>query len=101
LGGAAAAVANYFIHLAVAGAPAVAAITIALAGAAGGAAGGLILKAFFSEESLFGAGEDEFGATVTAGEGFVGVHREYLLILSSRLTFVVTSGPYKLSLDQS
>jgi hypothetical protein len=74
LGGAAAAVANYFVHLALAGAPAVAAIAIALVGAAGGAAGGLVLKAFFSEESLFGAREYELGATVTAGKSFVGVH---------------------------
>ena len=74
LGGAAAAVANYFIHLAVAGAPVVAAITVALVGPAAGAAGGLILKALLSEESLFRGGEYEFGATVTAGKSFVGVH---------------------------
>ena len=93
LSGAAAAVANYIIHLAVAGTPAVTAITVALVGPAGGAAGRLILKAFFSEESLFRGGEYEFGAAVTAGKGFVGVHRKYLLILPSRFNFVVTNGP--------
>jgi hypothetical protein len=73
LGGGAAAVADYFVHLtiAVASAPAIA---IALVGSAGRTTAGLILKALFGEESLFRRGEDELGAAVTAGKGFVGVH---------------------------
>ena len=74
LSGVSAAIANCIIHLAVACSPVVSAITIALVGVAGGAAGRLILKAFLNDEILFRSGEYEFGAIITEGKGFVGVY---------------------------
>ena len=70
LGGAAAAIADHFVHLAFATVAAV----LTTGGAAGGAAAGLVLEALFSEESLFGSGEHEFVAAFTAGERFVLIH---------------------------
>jgi hypothetical protein len=66
LGGSAAAVADDFIHLAIAAASA-SSITITFVGPAGRATAWFIREALFSEESLFGTGENEFGAAVTAG----------------------------------
>ena len=70
LGGAAATVADHFVHLAFG---TVAAILTA-GSTAGGAAAGLILEALFGVESLLGSGEHEFVAAFTAGEGLVLVH---------------------------
>jgi hypothetical protein len=70
LGGAAAAVADHFVHLAL---TAVAAV-LTTGGAAGGAAAGLVLEALLGVESLFGSGEHEFIAAFTAGEGLVLIH---------------------------
>ena len=70
LGGAAAAVANHFVHLAL---TAVATVLTA-GGAAGGAAAGLVLEALFGVERLFGSSEHEFVAALTAGEGLVLIH---------------------------
>lgn len=54
---------------------AAAAIVLLLAGRpALGAAAGFIGEALFGEEVLFGGGENEFGAAVAAGEGFVLIH---------------------------
>jgi hypothetical protein len=73
LGGGAATVADYFIHLAIATAG-TAALGTALVGPAGRAATWFVCEAFLSEESLFGTRKYEFGAAVTAGKGFVIVH---------------------------
>ena len=67
LGGGAAAIADHFVHLALATVAAV----LTTGGAAGGAAAGLVLEALFSEESLFGSGDHEFVAAFTAGERLV------------------------------
>jgi hypothetical protein len=80
LGGAAAAVADHFVHLAFA---AVAAI-LATGGTAGGAPAGLILETLFGVESLFGSSENEFVATFAAGEGLVLIHDLYLLIFIAK-----------------
>ena len=72
LGGAAAAVADHFVHLT--GAIVVAAVLGTTGSAASGAAGGLILEALLGEESLLGSGEVELGAAVTAGQGLILVH---------------------------
>jgi hypothetical protein len=72
--GAATVGAHGVIHLTEAIASAITAITIALVGPAGRATGRLILKTLLCKESLFGASKYEFGATIPAGQGFVGVH---------------------------
>ena len=77
LGGLAAAIADHVIHLAFA----TVATVLTAGGAAGGAAAGLVLEALLGVESLFGSGEDEFGAALTAGEGLVLIHGTYLLII--------------------
>ena len=69
LGGAAAAVADHFVHLALA------TVVVAAVSAAGGAAAGLVLEALFRIERLLRSRENEFGAALAASEGFVGVHR--------------------------
>ena len=66
LGSSTAAIANYFIHLTVAIAPAPA-IAVALVGSAGRAAARLVRETLFSEKSLFGAREHKVDTTVTAG----------------------------------
>ena len=71
LRGAAAAVADHFIHLALA---TVAAVVGTTGSTAGGAAAGLILEALFGVESLFGSGEGEFLTAFTAGQRFVLIH---------------------------
>jgi len=73
LGGSATAIANYFIHLAIAAASAPA-ITIAFVGPAGRAAAWLVCEALLGKESLFRAREYEFGTAITASKGFVCVH---------------------------
>jgi len=70
LGGAAAAIADHFVHLT----GAIATLGVPTGGAAGGAAAGLVLEALLSEELLLRGGEDEFCAAVTASEGFVLIH---------------------------
>ena len=75
LGGAAAAIADHFVHLT----GRVAAILGAAGSTAGGAAAGLILEALFGEESLLAGGENEFVAAVTAGQGLVFIHGKNLL----------------------
>lgn len=74
LGGAAAAVADYFIHLTIAGVAGAAALGSATVGTASRAAAGLVLKALFGEEGLLRAREYEFSATLAAGQGFVLIH---------------------------
>ena len=71
LGGAAAAIADHFVHLAGA---IVATVSVAARSAAGRAAAGLVLEALFGEESLLGSGEHEVGATIAALEGLVLIH---------------------------
>ena len=72
LGGAAAAIADYFEHLA--GVGVAGTIGGTALGAAGLATGGLVLEALLGEESLLGSREHELIAAVTAGQGFVLVH---------------------------
>ena len=71
LGGAAAAIADHFVHLT---RSAVAAVLSTTSSTASGAAAGLILEALLGEESLLGSGEHEFVAAVTAGQGLILVH---------------------------
>jgi hypothetical protein len=68
LGGGAALVTDYGVHLALA-----AALGTAV-GTAAGAAAGFVLEALFGVERLLGSGKSEFSAALTAGQGFVGVH---------------------------
>ena len=70
LRGAAAAVADHFVHLA----RAIAAILSTAGGAAGGAAAGLVLEALLREKFLFAGRENEFVAALTAGQSLVFVH---------------------------
>ena len=57
--------------------------------AAAGATAGLILEAFFSVEGLLRTGEEEFGAALAAGKGFVGIHASHVppLIMSKPMCF--------------
>ena len=71
LGGAAAAIADHFVHLTGA---IVAAVGVAASSAASGAAAGLILEALLGEESLLGSGEHEVLAAVTALQRLVLIH---------------------------
>jgi hypothetical protein len=73
LGGAAAAIADYFVHLTLATTGS-ATLGIAPVGAAGMAPAGLVLKALLGKESLFGSRVYEFGAAVAAGQGLVLIH---------------------------
>ena len=74
LGGAAAAIADYFKHLTLAGGTGAAALGSTAIGTASVATAGLVLKALLSEEGLFRAREYKFGATLAAGQGFVLIH---------------------------
>ena len=73
LRGAAAAVADHFVHLTLA-----AGLSVAAVGAAGSAArraaAGLVLEALAGIEFLFGSAEGEFGAALAAGQDLVLVH---------------------------
>ena len=66
-------IADYIIHLAFTAVVAAVAVAATIRAAAGATAG-LILEAFFSVEGLLRTGEEEFGAALAAGQGFVGVH---------------------------
>ncbi len=70
LGGAAATIADHFIHLAFA----TVATVLTTGSAARGAAAGLVLEALFGIESLFGSSEGEFLAAFTASERLVLIH---------------------------
>ena len=72
LGGAAATVADHFVHLT----GAVAAVLSPTGSTAGGAAAGLILEALLGEKRLLAGGENEFVAAVTAGQRLVFIHGE-------------------------
>jgi hypothetical protein len=71
LGGAAAAIADHFVHLTGA---IVAAVGVTASGAASGATAGLVLEALLGKESLLRSGKHKFGAAVTALEGLVLIH---------------------------
>ena len=75
LGGAAAAVADHFVHLT---GSSVAAVLGTTSSAASGAAAGLVLEALLGEESLLGSRENEFVAAVTAGQSLVLIHGVFL-----------------------
>ena len=79
-------IADHIIHLAFA---AVAMVVAATIRAAAGATAGLILEAFFSVEGLLRTGEEEFGAALAAGKGFVGIHASHVppLIMSKPMCF--------------
>ncbi len=74
LGGGAATITDYFVHLTIAIASSTA-IAVTAVGAARGATARLICEAFLGEESLFRCCEGEFGAAITADKSFIGVHR--------------------------
>lgn len=80
-------IADYIIHLAFTAVVAVA--VAATIRAAAGATARLILEAFFSVESLLRTGEEEFGAALAAGKGFVGIHASHVppLIMSKPMCF--------------
>ena len=71
---AAAAIAYDIVHLAGTIASSVTAFAIAAIGPAGRATSRFVGETLLGKESLFGSGKGEFGATVTAYKGFVGVH---------------------------
>ena len=74
LGSGTAAIANDFVHLAIA-TTGTASLGIALVGSAGRAAARFVCEALLGEESLFRSRENEVDTTVTAGKSFVIVHR--------------------------
>ena len=78
LGGAAAAIADHFIHGAIGRTVGIAAVGTT-GSAAGGAAAGLILEALLGVELLLACGEDELSAAVFANQRLVLIHGDTLL----------------------
>lgn len=71
LGGSAATIADDFIHLTIA---TTGILAVAAGTAARWATAGLILEPLVSKELLLGRGENELGAAIPAGKGFVFKH---------------------------